>query len=252
MKSKYMDRPAFYELDAIEEVDAIRLKFFFRQSRDCRSVLEFGSGTGQIALHLADHGKTVTCVDSSKPSLDILRAKVFASGKWDKQVTIVDGDACHFSSPHKFDLILLPSLMHLVLANPARTAILRNSHRLLKPGGKLVATFLTLNKLNYVPAKGTYERKIGDVRYRRQGSIRRSPIKKNQIDVVWKFEEHGPNVRKSFQEKFPCRCDEIDDLRGLLGETGFTIHREFIDYAGTVYRSSNDVGNVIFVCRKVA
>jgi SAM-dependent methyltransferase len=97
-------------------------------------VLEFGVGTGRIAIPLAERSLEVWGVDGSPAMLERLRAK---SGG--DKVTTVCGDFGTASVEAKFDLVLL--LVNTIYAMPSQddqVACFANAARHLAPGGRFV------------------------------------------------------------------------------------------------------------------
>jgi 2-polyprenyl-3-methyl-5-hydroxy-6-metoxy-1,4-benzoquinol methylase len=95
--------------------------------------LDFGCGTGLVTLRLQPLVKTITGVDSSEGMLDVLRGKVRAKGLTNVQTRLVDfekGDRIEGA----FDLIVSSMTLHHV---PDTTALFRQWHGLLVPGGTL-------------------------------------------------------------------------------------------------------------------
>ena len=96
-------------------------------------VLDLGCGTGQISLRLAEAGHTVTGVEPALASLDVARAKPGA-----ERVTWIHGLAADAPSD-VFDVALMTNHVAQFLAgNSEWQSALRNLHRALKPGGRLI------------------------------------------------------------------------------------------------------------------
>jgi SAM-dependent methyltransferase len=97
-------------------------------------VLDVGTGTGQVALLLAELGYCVTGIDLAEGMLELARAK---GAGLPTPPTLQLGDAVDPPFPPAgFDAITNRYLLW-TLREPARA--LANWHRLLRPGGRLVA-----------------------------------------------------------------------------------------------------------------
>jgi ubiquinone/menaquinone biosynthesis C-methylase UbiE len=99
----------------------------------CR-VLDIGCGTGSVTLSLAELGHTVTGVDPADGMLQVARAK-------DEQgrVAWVQAPAAEFTLPDRFDLAIMTGHVFQVFLDDAETlAALRNIHRHMAPGGRLI------------------------------------------------------------------------------------------------------------------
>lgn len=95
-------------------------------------VLDFGAGTGLLALHLAAHVAHVTALDTSGPMLEVLREKAAAAAL--SHVCTVQSDihAAQFAQP--FDAIVSCMALHHVADIPALLAAFA---RALRPGGRV-------------------------------------------------------------------------------------------------------------------
>jgi SAM-dependent methyltransferase len=97
-------------------------------------VLEFGVGTGRIALPLADRGLDVWGIDGSSGMLEHLREKPGGD-----KISTVCGDFGTASADGQFDLVIL--LVNTIYAMPSQddqVACFANAARHLVPGGMFV------------------------------------------------------------------------------------------------------------------
>lgn len=99
--------------------------------------LDLSCGTGNYALTLAERGFRVVEVDVSEPMLSVARAKG-AQAKLDIRWLRADASALPLR-PGAFDLATVILGLEFV-AEPGRA--LQEVHRVLKPGGRLVAAIL--------------------------------------------------------------------------------------------------------------
>ena len=102
-----------------------------------RVTLDLSCGTGNYALALAERGFRVVGVDVSAPMLRVARAQS-AQAKLDIRWLQADANALPFR-PGAFDLATVILGLEFV-AEPGRA--LQEAHRVLKPGGRLVAAIL--------------------------------------------------------------------------------------------------------------
>ena len=97
-------------------------------------VLEFGVGTGRIAIPLANRSLEVWGVDGSAAMLERLRAKPGGD-----KVTTVCGDFATADAGEQFDLVLLlVNTIYAVPSQDAQVSCFANAARHLAPGGRFV------------------------------------------------------------------------------------------------------------------
>ncbi|MBM2615231.1 class I SAM-dependent methyltransferase [Actinoplanes sp. LDG1-06] len=101
--------------------------------RNAPRVLDFGCGTGRLALALADAGHEVTGVDPARASLDAARRKAGAD-----RIEWIEGSTGVL--PHRtFDAVLLTShVAQFVVSDEQWLSTLRALRRSLVTGGRLI------------------------------------------------------------------------------------------------------------------
>lgn len=95
-------------------------------------VLDFGSGTGLLALHLAPHAAHVTALDTSGPMLEVLREKAAAAALHQVHTMQSDIHTAQFAQP--FDAIVSCMALHHVADIPA---LLTAFTAALRPDGRV-------------------------------------------------------------------------------------------------------------------
>lgn len=101
-------------------------------------ILEVGSGTGRVALALAEEGYTVVGLELSEAMRAIAQHKADRAQRTDR-VTFVVGDMRRFALDQHFGLIIVPLntfLHNLTLDDQLATLVCFKKH--LRPGGLLV------------------------------------------------------------------------------------------------------------------
>jgi SAM-dependent methyltransferase len=96
------------------------------------TLLEFGSGTGRLAIPLSGAGFSITAVEASARMLDVMQAKPGA-----ERVRVCKGDFSEISVGSLFDGVLLSR--NTLLALPTQRlqlATVRNASRHIRDGGK--------------------------------------------------------------------------------------------------------------------
>lgn len=111
------------------------------------SALEFGIGTGRVALPLSEAGLRVQGVDVSEPMVQQLRAKPGGAA-----IPVTIGDWATLSLPDRFDLVYLVFNAIFCALTPAeQVAALRSAARHLADGGAVVLEC-------FVPDPGRFDR----------------------------------------------------------------------------------------------
>lgn len=99
-----------------------------------QEVLEIGCGTGIIALGVAPCARHVVATDISPRMIEVAKKKQASSSVSNVEFQVYDGYAVPYEAG-TFDTVLLFNTLHVV-KEPA--SLLREAHRVLKPGGYLV------------------------------------------------------------------------------------------------------------------
>lgn len=106
-------------------------------------VLDIGGGPGRYSLYLAGKGCDVTLLDLSDENIRFSQKKASEAGL---SLTALQGDACE--ADHlvhgSFDDILLMGPMYHLLEEKQRVQAVNAAIRLLKPGGILFVSFISL------------------------------------------------------------------------------------------------------------
>lgn len=97
-------------------------------------ILEFGVGTGRLAIPLAAAGHAVTGVDASPEMLSLLRARPGT-----EQIHLLEADFTTVDAGPGYDVVLIAfSTLFLVPSQEEQLAVLANAYRHLRPGGYVV------------------------------------------------------------------------------------------------------------------
>lgn len=100
-------------------------------SKDMR-VLEIATGTGLIALNIADAVKLVEAIDFAPRMVEAARRKVAPANV---HFSVADAMALPFEE-HSFDAVVISNALHIM---PEPQLVLENIKKVLKPGGLLIA-----------------------------------------------------------------------------------------------------------------
>ncbi|MEJ2737620.1 MAG: methyltransferase domain-containing protein [Anaerolineae bacterium] len=107
-------------------------------------VLDVGSGPGRYAVALAERGYTVTLFDLSSESLALARRKVEEAGLAGRVEGYYHGSATDLGclARGRFDVVLLMGPLYHLIDEAGRLAAVRESLRVLRAGGIVVATII--------------------------------------------------------------------------------------------------------------
>jgi len=107
------------------------------------TVLDVGGGPGRYALELASRGYGVTLADLSRANLDFARGRAADAGLRVQALEQADArDLSRFDGA-AFDVVLLMGPLYHLLAEQDRRAAVQEALRVLRPGGRLFAAFIT-------------------------------------------------------------------------------------------------------------
>lgn len=112
-----------------------------------KKLLEVGAGTGRYSIALAKEGYDVTAVELVERNLEILRRNAQGQG----QLTAYQGDASNldFLASNSFDAVLLFGPMYHLYTPQEQHKALDEAIRLAKPGGLVIAAFLSVYAILY-------------------------------------------------------------------------------------------------------
>ncbi|HLL24427.1 MAG TPA: class I SAM-dependent methyltransferase [Kofleriaceae bacterium] len=143
-EAQFWDRlAAKYAAQPVKDVAAFeRKKAITRQHlRAASTVVEFGCGTGSLALDMSSHAGEIHAIDVSAEMIRIAERKKADQGA--TNVTFHTGtlEAVRPRIPSDVDAVWAYSILHLVAD---RTSMLRTAFELLKPGGVFISSNVCL------------------------------------------------------------------------------------------------------------
>ena len=145
---------AFYDRDALREWQRFErhpLEFAITQRALAEylppppaQLLDCGGGPGRYAIHLAKAGYDVTLLDLSAGCLALAKDKAAQAGAPIR--AFVQGNALNLSrfARTSFDVVLLLGPLYHLTTAPERELAVAQALRVLRPGGLLLAAFVTL------------------------------------------------------------------------------------------------------------
>jgi SAM-dependent methyltransferase len=107
------------------------------------SVLDIGGGPGRYAIHLARLGYDVTLADVSEAELRMAGLRAAEAALKLGAITFADARDLSIFNDDCFDAVVMLGPLYHLLDEGDRDAAVREAARVLKPGGVLIAAFIT-------------------------------------------------------------------------------------------------------------
>jgi SAM-dependent methyltransferase len=170
------------------------IAYYVRLGRESGGpVLEYGAGTGRIALALARAGVSVTGVERSKPMLVAFKASVAKEpAEVRKRVRVVSGDMRRVRLRKRFPLVIAAfnTVLHLTERKDVE-GFLAGARAHLAPRGRLVFDF-SLPHPDYLGADPTRRYGAPRFRYPKRGLVRygerfRYDVFRQVLDMQFEF-----------------------------------------------------------------
>lgn len=159
-------------------------------------ILDLGGGPGKYAFELSRQGYEVALMDLSPANIRFAQEKNSTAAFPIHEVRIHDASQPLPHPPDTFDAVLLMGPLYHLTEDEQRQTAVKNALHVLKPGGILFATFITL-----------------------MGALRAVIINDpNQLEREWLTMEHGLNgADLGFTEAYFARIPEIETLMQSAG-----------------------------------
>lgn len=143
---EFYDRSCGTEWERIDNRPEFLLtcRFLDRYIKPGQTVLDIGGGPGRYSLYLAKRGCKVTLLDLSRGNVDFALAK---AKEQELSLTALQGDACKADTLFTgvFDHVLLMGPLYHLLEERERVRAVEAALGLLREGGVLFASFITMN-----------------------------------------------------------------------------------------------------------
>ncbi len=204
------DRLTQHTLTAIENLTA----------QDSR-IVDFGAGTGRLAIPLARTGRSVTAVEPCVEMLQILSSK--------KQETVIELVNCTMAAfndpqPYDFATCVFTVLLYLLDEEDLQSSLLAASNAL-KPSGLLMLD---------VPTQDLFQSFIRQgIDFERRVTI--TPLKNN----LYQYQEDSTltdadKVTHRYGDDFKIKYWPLETVLSQARRCGLTLHKDLSDeYAGT-------------------
>lgn len=203
-------------------------------------ILDIGGGPGRYSIYLASKGHKVTLLDLTKKYVEIAKEKALEYKV--KLEGFIHGSALELPKYNlgEFDVILLMGPLYHLTNLADREKVMRDTMTLLKPGGVLIASFISA----YAP--------LADI-------LKRSPEELKDANQVLKYLENGinsdeegftsayfikPVEAEEFMDKFNLKELAFAGVEGLSSMVEQRINvlpqNQFQQYIDIIYKLSED------------
>jgi len=216
------------------------------------SILELGSGTGRVAIPLAEAGHTVYALDNSPDMHEVLRGKVFAPVS--DRIVQVEADMRDFSLNMAFDFILLGlNTVFALLERESRRDCFRSVARHLKPDGKFILDFMLPSASLVSNKDGMYELSV----YRESQDRGCAVVTYSRYEAAKRFsilnfltlEIIDGRLSRAYVTPALEYYPPVDEIRSLIQEAGMEVVETLSDYEGRPLSDTGEGGDVIMVAR---
>ncbi len=204
-------------------------------------VLVIGSGTGRLALYLAEVGHVVHGIEIEKAMLDRARAKVKASHLQDR-LRFHAGDALTYALDEKFDLAIIPynTFMHF-LDQESQLKLLKRLRAWLNNGGQLVIdlpnageAFGSQDTDSIILERTFLEQETGHLVM--QQSVSRLDRAEQVMEVTWFYDEiTDDGTLKRTIVPVTVRYFFAAEITLLLQAAGFQVRAIYGDFDGSPF-----------------
>lgn len=114
-------------------------------------IFDIGGGPGRYSLYLAEKGHKVSLLDLSNKNIEVAKAKSFEKGI--ELEKYIHGNALALQEyAQEYDVILLMGPLYHLIYEKDRRLVLEGALKLLKPGGIIVASFIS----KYAPIQDNF------------------------------------------------------------------------------------------------
>ena len=244
--------PGFYQSDglnvetydqqtAVEAAIDSDVQFYTEHARQIGDpVLELATGTGRVALALAEAGLTIVGLDSSEPMLrraEARRAALPAPAR--DKAQFVRGDMADFRLDQQFALVLVAYRSFQALTSPAdQRRCLSCIHRHLRTDGHLIINLFD-PRLEWCVPDAAPRLQAGSFRHPVSGNLVKVETLRHTNDPmrqvlteVWGFSEldEAGKVLRNEEEVLTLRWTHRQEMRYLFELTGFEVEAEYSDF----------------------
>lgn len=228
----------YYDSEHADKDEDLDLYSAVARSQD-GPVLIIGSGTGRIALHLAQEGIPVHGIEIEQAMFERAEAQLNKRSHLRKRVTFHHADALKVELPETFALVIIPynTLMHF-LTQDVQLALLKRVKQWLTSKGALVIdlpnageAFASQDTEAIVLERTFIEQETGHIVMQQSSS--RLDRTEQLMEVSWIYDEIGDGgaVQRTLVP-VQLRYFFFSELKLLLEASGMTVAEVYGDFDG--------------------
>jgi len=215
-------------------------------------VLELGSGTGRVAIPLAEAGHTVYALDNSPDMHQVLRSKTPASLQ--NTIVQVEADMRGFALGRRFDFVLLGlNTVFALIEDESRRGCFRSVSRHLKPDGRFILDFMLPSTSLMSNEKGSYELSVYEVTPGRGDVVitynRYDPGRRLSVLNFLTLEIVDDKISGAYVTPAEEYYASVDEIRLAIESAGMEVTETLGSYDGRPFSDTGQGGDVIMVVR---
>ena len=212
-----------------------------------RTLLDLCCGTGQLAVHFAEHGYNVVGIDLSEPMLSYARENA-APYVQSEAARFIQGDAAHFSLDERFGLAVSTyDAMNHLAGEDAMRSCFQCVYAVLEPGGLFLFDLNTRAGLQQWNGIGVDD--LPDLMLVHRGFYD-AEGKKAWVRISG-FTQRKDGLYERFEQTAYNTAFDLRWVRRTLGEVGWqSVHMARIEDLGTSLPDPEGENRVFFVARK--
>lgn len=210
-----------------------------------QSIIDLGTGTGEIALRLSNNGYNVTGVDLSEEMLSIAQQKAISKKT---NINWIHQDISHIDSIEKFDLAIsyCDVINYLESKDDVKQTFNRVFH-LLSAGGLFIFDVHSTNYMNGFLADQTFGTVTDDISYIWFCDSGDAPY---QVHHDLTFFVRKGDLYERFDEYHTQQTYEVNDYLKWLSEAGFTIKGVHSDFSTEEGYDETEDDRIFIICQK--
>jgi SAM-dependent methyltransferase len=211
----YAFSAGYYDLFLMAEDALPSVPFFAGLAPSGCRALEVGSGTGRVALAVAERAASVHCIEPSATMRAVLLSKLAARPELRSRVTVLPGAAPTFALGRRFDYAYLAGVLEHV-PHAQRGLLFATIADHLDDGGMLAMDMVLDSPVPDFPEQLRSEVTVGECRYVLSCEIRPVAADQARLRFIWRTYLAGEMVAVEEIERAHMlhrRADVLLDLK---------------------------------------